>query len=78
MNEWMKKASVWVKYVLINVQFCLVKHESVDTYDLQKDLFFCFIDYQKAFVNVRHEKLFKIVNQMDIDEKFTARLSGWL
>ena len=37
--------------------------------EMQKDLYLCFIDYSKAFDKVRHEKLFNILEHLDIDEK---------
>ena len=36
--------------------------------EMQKDLYLCFIDYSKAFDKVRHEKLFNILEHLDIDE----------
>ena len=35
----------------------------------QQDLFLCFIDYQKAFDRVRHKELFKILANIQIDDK---------
>ena len=35
--------------------------------EMQKDLYLCFIDYSKAFVKVRHEKLFNIIEHLDIE-----------
>ena len=37
--------------------------------EVQKDIFLCFIDYSKAFDKVRHEKLFAILDKLDIDGK---------
>ena len=37
--------------------------------EMQKDLFMCFIDYQKAFDTVRHADLLKILNRLDIGKK---------
>lgn len=37
--------------------------------EVQHDVYLCFIDYSKAFDKVQHEKLFKILDQMDIDGK---------
>ena len=37
--------------------------------EAQKDLYICFIDYYKAFDKVKHEKLFEMRNQLDIDGK---------
>ena len=35
----------------------------------QQDLFLCFIDYQKAFDRVRHKELFKMLANIQIDDK---------
>jgi hypothetical protein len=37
--------------------------------EVQKDLYLCFIDYQKAFDNVKHEKLFQILEKIGLDGK---------
>ena len=34
-----------------------------------KDLYVCFIDYEKAFDCVRHKDLFNILDELDIDGK---------
>ena len=40
----------------------------------QKNIFFCFIDYAKAFVCVYHKKLWKILNEMGIPDHLTCLL----
>ena len=35
--------------------------------DVQKDIFACFVDYEKAFDKVRHEKLFGILKDLEVD-----------
>jgi len=37
--------------------------------EMQKDLYVCFIDYQKAFDNVKHETLFELLERIDLDGK---------
>ena len=37
--------------------------------EVQKDLYLCFIDYSKAFDKVKHENLFKILTQLQVDSK---------
>lgn len=37
--------------------------------EMQKNLFLCFIDYEKAFDRVQHEKLFNMLIETDIDSK---------
>ena len=34
---------------------------------MQKGLFLCFIDYSKAFDNVKHKKLFEMLEDIQID-----------
>lgn len=38
-------------------------------YDQQKDLHICFIDFEKAFDRVKHEKLFNTLGNVGIDDK---------
>ena len=38
------------------------------TVELQKDIYFCFIDYAKAFDCVDHNKLWKILREMGIPD----------
>ena len=41
---------------------------------LQKNIYFCFIDYAKAFDCVDHNKLWKIVQEMSIPDHLTCLL----
>ena len=40
----------------------------------QKNIYFCFIDYAKAFDYVNHNKLWKILKEMGISDHFTCLL----
>ena len=40
----------------------------------QKDIYFCFIDYTKAFYFLDHSKLWKILQEMEITEQLTCLL----
>ena len=42
--------------------------------ELQKNIYFCFIDYAKAFICVNHNKLWKILKQMRIPDHLTCLL----
>ena len=42
--------------------------------EFQKNLYFCFIDYAKAFDCVDHNKLWKILKEMGIPENLTCLL----
>ena len=37
--------------------------------EVQKDVFACFVDYEKAFDKVRHVKLFEILKDLKVDDK---------
>ncbi|RVE51364.1 hypothetical protein evm_003919 [Chilo suppressalis] len=37
--------------------------------DMQQDVYLCFIDYEKAFDRVRHDRLIKILNDVGLDNK---------
>ena len=39
--------------------------------EFQKNIYFCFIDYAKAFDCVDHNKLWKILKEMEIPEHLT-------
>ena len=40
--------------------------------EFQKNIYFCFIDYTKAFDCVDHNKLWKILKEMGIPDRLTA------
>ena len=42
--------------------------------EFQKNIYFCFIDYAKAFDSVDHKKLWKILKEMRIPEHLTCLL----
>ena len=42
--------------------------------ELQKNIYFCFIDYAKAFDCVGHNELWKILKKMGIPDQFTCLL----
>ena len=44
------------------------------TRELQKNIYFCFIDYAKAFDHVDHSKLWKILQEMGIPDHLTCLL----
>ena len=44
------------------------------TRDFQKNIYFCFIDYAKAFDCVDHNKLWKILKDMGIPDHLTSLL----
>ena len=42
--------------------------------EFQKNIYFCFIDYAKAFDYVDHNQLWKILKEMEIAEHLTCLL----
>ena len=46
----------------------------VSAREFQKNIYFCFIDYAKAFDCVDHNKLWKILQEMAIPDQFTHLL----
>src|SRR5574337_516163 len=42
--------------------------------EFQEDIYFCFIDYAKAFDCVEHNKLWKILKEMGIPDHLTCLL----
>ena len=42
--------------------------------EFQKDIYFCFIDYVKAFDGVHHNKLWKILKELGISDHLTCLL----
>jgi len=42
--------------------------------EFQKNIYFCFIDYTKAFDSVDHNKLWKILQEMEIPDHLTLLL----
>ena len=42
--------------------------------EFQKNIYFCFIDYAKAFDSVEHNKMWKILTEMEIPDHLTCLL----
>ena len=51
-----------------------VSAESSKKQEFQENIYFCFIDYAKAFDCVDHNKLWKIVKEMGIPDHLTSPL----
>ena len=52
---------------IANVQWIIKKAR-----EFQKNIYFCFIDYTKAFDSVDHNKLWKILKEMGIPDHLTC------
>ena len=53
----------------INIRWIIEKAR-----EFQKNIYFCFIDYAKAFVCVDHNKLWKILKEMGISNHLACHM----
>ena len=63
--------------VLVTIQPVFVfwlEHFIKKAREFQKNIYFCFIDYGKAFDSVDHNKLWKILKKMGIPDHLTCLL----
>ena len=49
-----------------------MKQAGIKAREFQKNIYFCFIDYAKAFDCVDHNKLWEILKQMGIPDHLTC------
>ena len=54
---------------MANIQWIIKKAR-----EFQKNIYFCFIDYAKAFDSVDHNKLWKILKEMGVPDHLTCIL----
>ena len=78
----------WVNQELPDVQACFRKGIGIrdqitniswiieKAKELQKNIYFCFVDYSKAFDYVDHNKLWKILKEMGIPDHLPCLLSN--
>ena len=57
------------KYQIANICWIIEKAR-----EFQKNIYFCFIDYSKAFASVDHNKLWKVLKEMGIPDHLTCLL----
>ena len=57
-----------------NSSNCRVKRLHYKAREFQKNIYFCFIDYAKAFDCVDHNKLWKILKVMGVPDHLTCLL----
>ena len=59
----------WTRDQIVDICWIIGKER-----EFQKDLYFCFIDYTKVFDCVDHNKLWKILKEMEIPDHLTCLL----
>ena len=52
----------------------MAESEEIKAREFQKNIYFCFIDYAKAFDSVDHNKLWKILKEMEIPDHLICLL----
>ena len=50
------------------------KNKQKKTREFQKNIYFCFIDYPKAFDCVEHNKMWKILKEKGIPDHLTCKI----
>ena len=58
---------IYVSIAIFNIRWTLEKAR-----EFQKNIYFCFIDYAKAFDCVDHNQLWKILKEMGIPDHLTC------
>ena len=67
-QAWFRKGR-WTRDQIANIHWIIKKAR-----EFQKNIYFCFIDYAKAFDSVDHNKLWKILKEMGIPDHLTCLL----
>ena len=67
-SPWFRKGG-GTRYQIANICWIIEKAR-----EFQKNIYFCFIDYAKAFDYVDHNKLWKILKEMGISDHLTCLL----
>ena len=60
------------RYQIANIHWIIKKAR-----ELQKNIYFCFIDYAKAFDSVDHNNLWKILQEMGLPDHLTCLLRNF-
>ena len=63
------RKGTWTRGEIANLRWIIEKAR-----EFQKNIYFCFIDYAKAFDSVGHNKLWKILKEMGISDQLTCFL----
>ena len=65
------KKGRWIRHQIANIHWITEKVR-----EFQKNIYFCFIDYAKAFDCVDHRKLWKILKEMGIPDHLSGPLKN--
>ena len=76
--QWLRlclpKQGIWVWFLVRRDQIANICWIMEKARELQKNIYFCFIDYAKAFDCVDHNKLCKILKEMGIPDRLVCLL----
>ena len=56
----------------------LTSNGSLKKQEFQRNIYFCFTDYTKAFDHVDHSKLWKILNVLKISDHLSCLWKTWM
>ena len=74
-ETWTSRCSSWFyKRHRNQIKLITSARSSIKAKEFQKNIYFCFIDYTKAFDCVDHSKLWKILKEMGIPDHLTCLL----
>ena len=71
---WTSRCPSWIYKRQRNQRLNFQSIESSKKQEIQKNIYFCFIDYTKAFDCVDHNKLWKILQEMEIPNHLSCLL----
>ena len=71
---WTSRCPSWIYKRQRNQRLNCQSTESSKKQEIQKNIYFCFIDYTKAFDCVDHNKLWKILQEMEIPNHLSCLL----
>ena len=67
-DSFLNKESLFKSLIWVYLNICWIMEKARE---FQKNIYFCFIDYAKAFDCVDHSKLWEILKEMGIPDHLT-------
>ena len=73
-RQFLKKSVILIHFIYKNIQIAKIHWIIEKAREFQKNIYFCFIDYAKAFDCVDHNKLWTILKEMGTPDHLTCLL----